>query len=186
MKCYNHSEIEAAYYCQKCGKPCCNECIIQKDALFYCLECYKGNTVKIEKIANPIIALLVSIFIPGGGQIYAKEYLKGLAILATFIGIIDMLYEERDLKFFALGGIALFLVWLFNLIDAYNEAKKIKEAPQVINVAEYLFWGIIYILIGLILLAYSYGLIPYNYFNKLWPIFFVIIGIRFLVNAFKR
>ncbi len=187
MKCYNHSEVEATYYCQRCGKPCCNECIIQKEGIFYCSGCFNQKGIKKDFMPNPFIASLISFFIPGIGQIYTKQYLKGIAILTTFFGIISMLSsEERDYKFYAIGGIALFLIWLLNIIDAYSEAKNIREAAKQINFTVSLFWGIVFILVGIILLLTSFELIPFYYFHRLWPLFFIIMGIRFLINTLIR
>jgi len=184
VKCYKHTEVEAAYYCQRCGKPCCNECIIQEEGIFSCSDCFDKKRTKKDFIPNPFIASLISFFIPGAGQIYTKQYLKGIMILITLFGIISMLCsEERDYKFYAIGGISLFLIWLLNIIDAYSEAKNIKEEVKQINFAVCLFWGIVFILVGIILLLTSFDLIPFYYFHKLWPLFFVIMGIRFLINT---
>ncbi len=59
------------------------------------------------------VALLLSFLFPGLGQIYVGKVGRGLAFL---IGTIVL-----TIITFGIGG---FIVWVWNIIDAYNQAKK--------------------------------------------------------------
>ncbi len=59
------------------------------------------------------VALLLSFLLPGLGQIYLGRIFRGLAFLFGTIAV--------GLLTFGLGG---FLIWIWNIIDAYNLAKK--------------------------------------------------------------
>ena len=38
MKCTNHPEVEAQGMCAYCGKPFCNECLVEVKGRMYCKE----------------------------------------------------------------------------------------------------------------------------------------------------
>ncbi|MGA9140517.1 MAG: hypothetical protein WBZ29_09850 [Methanocella sp.] len=63
---------------------------------------------------NPIIAAILSFFIPGLGQVYSGEsFLKGLMFLAgTIIGYLLLI----------IPGLA---IWLYGIYNAYSTAKKV-------------------------------------------------------------
>ncbi len=65
---------------------------------------------------NPVIAAILSFFIPGLGQVYnGGGYLKGLMYLvATLIGYLLLI----------IPGLA---IWLYGIYNAYSTAKKINE-----------------------------------------------------------
>ena len=72
-----------------------------------------------EKMANPILALIISFFLPGIGTVYAGNIMKGIIIfiVAVILGALATI--------FLLGIIAYILyviVWLYGMYDAYTTA----------------------------------------------------------------
>jgi hypothetical protein len=70
-------------------------------------------------MANPIVALIISFFLPGIGTVYAGNIMKGLIIfiIAVIFGALAGI--------FLLGIIAYVLyiiVWLYGMFDAYTTA----------------------------------------------------------------
>jgi TM2 domain-containing membrane protein YozV len=72
-----------------------------------------------ENMASPIIALIISFFLPGIGTVYAGNIMKGIIIfvVAVILGALATV--------FLLGIIAYILyiiVWLYGMYDAYTTA----------------------------------------------------------------
>jgi TM2 domain-containing membrane protein YozV len=73
----------------------------------------------VKKMANPILALIISFFLPGIGTVYAGNIMKGIIIfiVAVILGALATI--------FLLGIIAYILyiiVWLYGMYDAYTTA----------------------------------------------------------------
>ncbi len=86
-----------------------------------------------EKIKNkrksPVIAALLSCIVPGLGQVYAGDLLRGFAMLAA-LGI-SLCLMALIIGFFTFIG-----TWIFAIVDAYNMVKKQNNktgAPQVVS-----------------------------------------------------
>jgi TM2 domain-containing membrane protein YozV len=69
---------------------------------------------------NPGVAVVLSFFIPGLGQIYNGQIMKGIIfiILASIFGFLTVVL---------IGYILYPLFWVYNLYDAYNTAREINE-----------------------------------------------------------
>ena len=70
-------------------------------------------------MANPILALIISFFLPGIGTVYAGNIMKGIIIfiVAVILGALATV--------FLLGIVAYILyiiVWLYGMYDAYTTA----------------------------------------------------------------
>ena len=68
-------------------------------------------------MASPILALILSFFIPGLGQFYTGQFLKALVlfILAVIFGFLSTM----------LIGIPFYLVvWVYSMYDAYKSAQE--------------------------------------------------------------
>jgi TM2 domain-containing membrane protein YozV len=68
-------------------------------------------------MASPLLALVLSFFIPGLGQFYTGQLLKAVALFVlavVFGGLSSMLI-----------GIPFYvIVWLYSMYDAYTAAKE--------------------------------------------------------------
>jgi TM2 domain-containing membrane protein YozV len=64
---------------------------------------------------NPVVAVLLSCFIPGVGQFYNGDNKKGAIMLAVwFVSLILIVV--------AIGIFSLLAVWVYSMIDAYQVA----------------------------------------------------------------
>ncbi len=107
-ECGKSVEIETSKFCNECGAKLTINTTEQK----------ASNQLKIQE-RNPATPMICSFFIPGLGQVYNGDNVKGIAIfLGTVIGAF----------IFIIPGLA---VWIFGLYDAYTAAKKMnnKEIP---------------------------------------------------------
>lgn len=52
MKCYEHNHAEAQGMCVKCGKPICENCIVEVGGKYQCRRCLRvyGNTNEVRPI----------------------------------------------------------------------------------------------------------------------------------------
>lgn len=101
-----------------------------------------------EEDKTPIISGILSAVIPGSGQIYNQDYIKGTFVFTSFLSLIltEIFYIEPTLKKYQIDGsqnnlfdifvmlirISIPSVWLYSWGDAYQSAtyefkKKKKE-----------------------------------------------------------
>lgn len=108
---------------------------------------------------NPAIAVILSAFLPGAGQVYNEQWLKGVGMGAVallslgyflrfyhqirsssvlpVIGQVQRQLEQAsvgEILLLLLAGLLAFCVWTWSILDAYNTAKgfqqkQIKEVP---------------------------------------------------------
>jgi len=68
-------------------------------------------------MASPILALILSFFIPGLGQLYTGQFLKAV-LLFVAAGIFAYFW-------FTLIAIPLYIaVWIYSMYDGYTKAKE--------------------------------------------------------------
>ena len=70
---------------------------------------------------NSIAALLISVIVPGLGQIYNREKKKGYIILASSLGLAFLTYWLSGLNKVSVA-LALMLLWGSAIVDAYKVA----------------------------------------------------------------
>ncbi|HII75869.1 MAG TPA: zinc ribbon domain-containing protein [Methanolinea sp.] len=99
---------------------------------------------------NPTLALILSFFFSGLGQIYNGDTLKGVAIyFGTLIGAL----------LFIVPGI---IVWIYGVYDAYTTAKKMNEGTVPYKKTNTLFmigFVVMVLVIGGIVLIMSLALV---------------------------
>lgn len=91
---------------------------------------------------------------------------------------------QYDYRLWVLGFIAFFFIWLYSIIDAYNEADKLRKGFDVPHEEFSYFWGIVLVIVGIVMLLFNFQAIPLELLYKLWPAIFVVIGIRFIIKAY--
>ncbi len=112
-----------ANYCQECGKE-----LISSNAEI-CPNC----GVRLKEIVinrrSPVIAVILSFFICGLGQIYNGQFGKGIAYFVIYLVCFASIVV-------AIGFLLLPLWWLIGMVDAYVSANKInagEDASRFIN-----------------------------------------------------
>ncbi|HMK54028.1 MAG TPA: hypothetical protein VK444_04520 [Methanobacteriaceae archaeon] len=69
-------------------------------------------------MANPLIAAVISFFLPGIGSVYAGKTMMGIVI---FIIAIILAIAYTMVNFYII--ILYIIVWLYGMYDAYTTAK---------------------------------------------------------------
>ena len=95
-----------------------------------------GNTVKKE----PWLAVNLSLFFPGMGQLYAGKFYKGSSLFLVQIGLIIIsfwsIYSPEGNTVNAIFSLGILItVYIFNLFDAYY-CLKIAQEPKLTNKAK--------------------------------------------------
>jgi TM2 domain-containing membrane protein YozV len=78
---------------------------------------------------SPLIALVLSAIVPGLGQIYNEEARKGLVIIGSCLGLAALIYWQSGLNRITFG-LALLLVWISAIADAYKSAQAFGQPPD--------------------------------------------------------
>jgi len=91
MNCAKHINTPAVAQCRDCREPVCMVCLHTINTEPYCEACAVNHHQQ-----SPLSALLFSLFVPGLGQVYNGEWLKGVLIFLTgwlilpwIVGIVD-------------------------------------------------------------------------------------------------
>ena len=70
-------------------------------------------------MANAILAVILSFFIPGLGQLYAGRFLRGVLVFVVVVVLAGILYYILPY-----AALIVLIIWIWNLIDAYMLAAK--------------------------------------------------------------
>ena len=76
---------------------------------------------------EPVISLILSLVIPGLGEIYNVQIKKGIILFIAFLVSLALIYVTIQSPIgwcFMIFPIAL---WLYGMFDAFSEAKKIND-----------------------------------------------------------
>lgn len=127
-------------YCSNCGKqvadtdrfcPSCGSRILSVDSAQGCRP-----PIATMPLKDTALALILSLIIPGIGQVYCGKVARGIAILIVSILLVPILYLGYAILFvetesdtalligLLIAGIASFAFWIWNIVDAYNTAKE--------------------------------------------------------------
>jgi hypothetical protein len=139
---------------------------------------------------SPWVATVLAAF-PGLGSVLNGSYARGVAFFLAAAGTVYL--AERGTE---LWGFAVAFVWLFNMIDAYREARFIRaglaEDPGLTrrrpatSAAEGLGLGALLLAIGLVAFLDLYLGVDVDWIFDLWPIGLMTAGLWFIVAAIRR
>ena len=200
MKCAVHTEVDATGFCRNCGKALCPECQRSVGGALYCEElpgavrdrarAASNGAAQGRGIANPGAALALG-FIPGLGAVYNGEYLKALIHVIIFGGLIAaQTHHNMPGGYHAFLAIALFAFYFYMPVEAYKTAKA-KEmgepAPPDLIEGEGRkpIGAIILITLGVFFLLENFGLLEWDWFNKIWPVALIGLGAWLLKDRLK-
>jgi len=79
--------------------------------------------------SNRFIALILSAIVPGSGHIYNREVKKGWAILGACLSLGVLTYWLDGLNKVTVA-LALLLLWLSTMVDAYRVAQTFGQAAE--------------------------------------------------------
>jgi hypothetical protein len=138
---------------------------------------------------SPWIAAFLA-FVPGLGNVYNGSYARGVAFFMATLGTIHLASRGSELF-----GFAVAFLWLFNVIDAYREARLIRAGwaqdlgasrlRPVSSVAEGLGLGALLFLVGLLSLLDVLGY-DVDWLFDYWPVGLMLAGGWFIAMAIVR
>jgi hypothetical protein len=156
--------------------------------------------IKIEPkpAKSPTLAGILSIIFPGTGALYNGNYLKGIVLIIIFAGLVSI--QGRGGQPFVALLLAGF--YIFQIIDAVNEAKSAKVQPETAgqtglkavelpgtmettNPSGSISWGIILLLLGGLFLLANFDIITYESFIDYWPLILVGLGLKLVIDHFS-
>lgn len=132
MDCVNHPGVNAAAYCQNCGKALCADCVRQAPGgQILCNSCSTAWQAVPPPFAvppsggpHPAVAGILG-FIPGVGAMYNGQFLKGFIHVVIFAVLVDMAHHV------GLFGI-LIAGWIFyQVFEAYHTARARRDGEPI-------------------------------------------------------
>ncbi len=147
---------------------------------------------------SPTAAGILSVIFPGLGALYNGQVGKGLLHMGIFAGIITILARNRGGDvFFAL---ALAGFWFYQIFDAVNSARAINQTAQNPSGAPAtawpstfgsapagsIFWGIVLIVIGVVLILGNFDVIAFEHVIDFWPLVLIAIGLKLVFDYSAR
>ncbi len=144
---------------------------------------------------SPVLAGFLSLF-PGIGAIYNGQLNKGFLFILIFAGLIS-LQNRGEIQPFI--GLLLPAFVLYVIIDAVQTANRInlrsagkeeveemkEELPEVVKTGS-IFWGLILLALGVILLLANFDVIDYDTLLDFWPVLVIIIGLKLIYNYLTK
>lgn len=146
---------------------------------------------------SPFLAGLLSALFPFGvGTFYNGETLKGLIYLVVFAGLVTLQHHGESQPF---AGLILAGFYFFQIIDSVNAANRINRralvgqeaAEEEVLSAEAIksgsvFWGVLLIVIGAVLLLGNFEVISYRAIFDLWPLVVIVIGGKLIFDYYSK
>jgi len=142
------------------------------------------------------LAGLLSFIFPGLGTLYNRQVMKGVMFMVIFAGLVTLQTSGEGQPFAAL---LLAGFWFYQLIDAVMTAKTINrktldgdyveetidEFPEIVKSGS-IFWGIILMVVGGILLLANFDIIDYGTIFDFWPLIVIVIGIKLVMDYMAK
>ena len=132
MDCVNHSGVNAAAYCQGCGKALCEACVRKgSGGQIFCEPCWMAwQNAQRQYVPPPVggpspgLAALLG-FIPGVGAMYNGQFVKGMVHLVIFAVLVSAAHVYGVFGLFVMG-------WIFyQVFEAYQTAKARRDGDPL-------------------------------------------------------
>jgi TM2 domain-containing membrane protein YozV len=145
---------------------------------------------------SPGFAGFLGLFPFGVGALYNGQYTKALLHLLIFSGLVHMQGRGGGQPFIALL-LAGFVVYQF--FDNIQSAKAINAAgagevqaaaagqalPEIPSAGS-IFWGIVLIVLGGLLILANFEIIHYDTLFDFWPVAVIVIGFKLVLDSVAR
>ncbi len=144
---------------------------------------------------SPALAGILAFFFPiGTGALYNGQIKKAIFFFLAFSGLVTLQTSGKGQPFL---GLLLAGFYVYQIYDAAHTAKLINlgyfgkdikkqenavdELPEPVRSGS-IFWGIVLIVLGGLLLMANYQIIDYNLLFDFWPLIIIVIGLKFVVD----
>jgi hypothetical protein len=203
MECVIHAQAEAVDACRSCGKPICATCGDDSRGSYVCARCcatpaeteggpgtsgspagLPGAPAPSRPARSPLLAALLSLALPGLGQLYGGDALRALTFFSLGALLVYAAVESPALWLFA--G----LYWLYPAVDAYQalRARDPRSGGPAPSTATgrggaASAWGLI--ALGLIFLAQNLTGAIFPRLRILLPALVILAGLYLLLSYFR-
>lgn len=145
---------------------------------------------------SPFLAGLLAFFVPGTGAFYNGQMLKGFVYVIITAGLITLQTTGEGQPFLGiiLGGFYIYqIIESIQIANAINrkalkigeEEIEIEEFPQLVKAGS-VFWGVVLLALGVILLLANFEVIDYDTLFDFWPVVVIIIGLKFIIDYITK
>lgn len=149
---------------------------------------------------SPALAGILAFFFPGTGALYNRQIAKGFIFMIIIAGLISSLAQGPQLFVILLVSLLLAGFYIYQIIDAVQTSKSInrkyltgegeeevmaEELPEVVKTGS-IFWGVVLMALGGILLLANFDVISYDLIWNFWPLVVIVIGVKILVDYFYK
>lgn len=142
---------------------------------------------------SPVAAGILAFLFPGTGALYNGQFSKGILFIIVFAGLITM--QDHGGQPFAAFMLAGF--YIYQIIEAIQTASAINRrallAPERAAVEEKpaeapagsIFWGIVLIALGCLLILANFDVIRFDALFDFWPVAVIGIGLKLIADYLK-
>ena len=144
---------------------------------------------------SPGFAGVLGIFPFGVGALYNGQYTKALLYLVIFAGLTSMQGHGGQ----PFVGLLLTGFIVFQFFDNIQSARAINAAalgeapvgaavqplPEIASSGS-IFWGIVLIVLGAVLIMANFEIISYDALFDFWPIAVIVVGLKLVVDSVAR
>lgn len=146
---------------------------------------------------SPTLAGLLAFFLPTTGALYNGQFLKFVVYVIIFAGLVTMQPTEEAQPFAGLILAGFCFYQFFEaiqtskrinrraLLGEEEEEEKIEEIPEVIKTGS-VFWGIILLILGGLLLLANFAVISYGLLFDFWPLVVIVIGAKLIADYLSK
>lgn len=142
---------------------------------------------------SPALAGILSSFFPFGvGAFYNSQPIKGFVYLIIFAALVTM-QDNGEMQPFI--GIILAGFYIYQIFDSIYTANSInrralsgekvekvkEELPDFVKTGS-VFWGIVLLALGVILLLANFDVIDYETVFDFWPIAIIVVGMKLVAD----
>src|SRR3954452_1971135 len=219
MNCAIHNEVPATAYCRTCGKAMCAQCTREVKGVIYCEDCIanslrQGAPAAVPPPAaygaqppyaqrgegpNPVLAGILSFFLPGMGAVYCGEVMRGVMQIAIFAALIFALSNFGG-GLEPVFGLAIAFWYIYQIIDSVRlaQAKQrgtVPPDPFGLSSPEWVgsfrstgkglpSGAMFLVFVGFLFLLGN--VFSYHFISRGWPLILVYLGVMRIVQSRQR
>lgn len=127
MNCAYHSDREVQGICSTCGRPICQDCMVDLSGQVHCKKCIEVRMRKPARDVNGNIRFALSI-VPGLGHLYMGLFNRGVQLgAATVLGaaLLEMIMVDHLTPFY------IFAMIFFSIFDAREAYLRLEQGLEV-------------------------------------------------------
>jgi hypothetical protein len=221
MNCAIHNEVPATAYCRTCGKAMCAQCTREVKGVIYCEDCIANSLRQAAPAAvppppaygsqapyaqpfrgegpNPVVAGILSFFLPGMGAVYCGEVMRGVMQIAVFAALIYALSNFGG-GLEPVFGLAIAFWYIFQIVDSVRLAHAKQRgtvAPDPFGLSDP-GWAASFrssgkglpsgamflIFVGFLFLLGN--VFSYHFVSHGWPLILIYLGVMRIVQIRQR